>query len=137
MDVIATPTGGGQAVPLGSIAEGIWVKGFRSNASRSLEAMLFASALSPVVFDHVGTNRQFSFAAGRSFDDAGKALLHLATHPDQVPRRCTLKFTQFQKSVWLTGCGIARIDLVDKSGAYIAFGYDIIGGQWTTQQPVT
>ena len=62
MDVFATPTGGGQALPLGQVAEQIWVKGFRFSENRSLEARLFTEALAPVMFDNVGTSRQFSFS---------------------------------------------------------------------------
>ena len=54
-----------------------------------------------------------------------------------MPRLCDLKFESFGKAIYLLNCGIQKIDLAEKSGAYIAFTYEIMGGAWSAAQKLT
>ena len=58
-------------------------------------------------------------------------MIFFGTHPDTVPALADLQFTQGGQNIWLRGCGIPRVELVEKRGALIIFGYTIIGGTWS------
>jgi len=131
MDVIAYKYGAGDQVELGGIADSIWTSGFRFSQARTLQVSRPINAPAPNIFDRLTRTNEFSFAAGRSFKTVGEALLFLGTHPDSVPAVADIQFSQDKQQIWLRYCGIARVELVTKSGALIVFGYTVTGGTWS------
>ena len=134
-EVIAYETGETNGVLLGSVAEQIYVNGYKSSEERNLAAVRLLGGTYDLVQDYDGTTQSFGFAAGRSFGSGGgavgDALVFLGTHRDEVPRLADIKFTQDNSTVWLLKCGIKAITLVAKNGAEVIFSYDIIGGYWS------
>jgi hypothetical protein len=138
VDVTAYDTVTKTPILLGSIATQIWTNGFKSSEDRELQVVKFFRAPAPVVFDRITVTEDFAFAAGRSFAEPhsiGQALIFLGTHRDAVPNVAHILFSADGSTVWLAGCGIQRIELVDKKGALIVFGYHIVAGVWTLTKP--
>lgn len=137
-EVIAYETGKRDGVLLGSIAEQIYVNGFKSSEERNLVAVRLLGGTYDRVQDYYGTTQGFSFAAGRSFGSGsgavGEALLFLGNHRTKVPRLADIKFTQNDATVWLLKCGIKSIPLVAKNGSEVVFSYEIIGGYWDVKR---
>ena len=131
MDVIAYNSGASGQSELGSIADQIWVSGFKFSQERAIQGSKPINAAVPNLFDRLTRTVNFSFAAGRSFSNLGDALIFFGTHPDTVPALADLQFSQGGQNIWLRGCGIPRVELVEKRGALIIFGYTIIGGTWS------
>jgi hypothetical protein len=132
MDVIAYSYGASDRVELGGIADSIWTNGFRFSQARTLQVSKPINAAAPNIFDRLTRVNDFSFAAGRSFKTVGEALLFFGAHPDAVPTVADLQFAQGGQQIWLRYCGIARVELVTKSGALVVFGYTVTGGTWST-----
>ena len=135
MDVIAYDSGTGAQVQLGSIAEQIWTNGFKRTQARTIQVSKPINAAAPNLFDRLTLMETFQFAAGQSFPDVGSALLQLATFPGTVPTLAHLSFAQGNQIVWLGNCGIEKIDLVDKRGALVVFGFSVTGGTWSKSKP--
>lgn len=131
MDVIAFPYQGLTGVELGSIADSIWVQGFKSSETRSLQVSKPVNAPAPNIFDRLLRMQDFSFAAGQSFDTVADALEFIATYPGTVPGVATIQFSQQGGEIWLCYCGITKVELVDKKGAMVVFGHTITGGTWS------
>lgn len=139
MDVIATDTQGVLSpASLGAVAQAIWIDGFKFDETRSIQVSKPINAPAPNLFDRISSVENFQFAAGRSFSGQnpnGLALKFLGTHPAAVPRLANLQFIETADGsgqvVWLKGCGITKVELVRKSGAYVAFGYTVVGGTWS------
>jgi hypothetical protein len=139
MDVVANDSQGVLSpVTLGAVAQQIWVNGFKYGQKRKLQPSFPINATAPTIYDRLMKTVDFWVACGRSFPNPlplGQALRFLATHADQVPNLANLQFTESadgsSQVVWLKGCGIEEVQLVEKSGAYIAFGYKVIGGVWS------
>lgn len=133
MDVIAYNYGGGSQVELGSIAESIWVQGFKMSEARTLQVSKPMNAAAPNIFDRITVLQDFSFAAGRSFDGGSAiadALQFIGSHPATVPHVADLQFKTQGGEIWLRYCGISKVSLQDKKGALVIFGYTITGGTW-------
>ena len=130
MDVIAYNYGSNGQIELGGIADSIWTNGFKYSQERSIQVSKPINAPAPNLFDRLTRTNQFSFAAGRSFSTVGEALLFLGTHADLVPVLADLQFSAGGQQIWLRYCGIQRIELIEKRGALVIFGYPIIGGTW-------
>lgn len=122
-------------VDLGAIAQQIWVNGFKRSQDRTIQVSKPIRAPIPTLYDRLTKLENFSFAAGRSFDDVGSALIHFGTWPDQVPTLAHLSFTQGNQTVWLGNAGIQRVELIEKNGALVIFGYTIINGAWSKNKP--
>ncbi|HEV2329250.1 MAG TPA: hypothetical protein VGY56_10720 [Verrucomicrobiae bacterium] len=139
MDVTAYDSNGVlPQVPLGAVAQGIWVNGFKFTEDRMIQVTKPIGASAPKLYDRLMTLENFQVAAGRSFtgqNPIGQALQFLATHPKSVPRLANLQFIETADGsgqvAWLKGCGITKIELVEKYGARVAFGYTIVGGVWS------
>lgn len=138
MDVTAYTSGSATgAVTLGFVAEKVYAGGFRSGSARSLAAVKRFQAPFDKVLDQLGTATTFGFAAGRSLDTVGDALLFLAAHPAAVPRVADLRFEQDGASAWLLQCGIQSVDLAAKNGCEVVFQYSVTGGYWATERILT
>jgi hypothetical protein len=127
-------------VPLGAVAQAIWIDGFKFDETRSIQVSKPINATAPNLFDRITAVENFQFAAGRSFggqNPNGQALQFLATHPGTVPHLANLQFIETADGSgqvsWLKGCGIMKVELVKKSGAYVAFGYTVTGGTWSLE----
>ena len=131
MDVIAYTYGASAQVELGGIADSIWTNGFRFSQARTLQVSKPINAAAPNIFDRLTRVNDFSFAAGRAFNNLGDALIFFGTHPDTVPTVADLQFSQGGQQIWLRYCGIVRVELVTKSGALVVFGYTVTGGTWS------
>lgn len=123
-------------------ADWIWAQALKSTSRRNLEPVFCYESPAPSILDNGGTLENFSFRAGRSFGDKplapGQALVLIAKHRTAVPRICAaIKFSQMGSAIWLANCGIQGVDVGDKNGSYIAFDYTVIGGSWTTINPLT
>jgi hypothetical protein len=125
-------------VSLGVVAQAIWVNGFKFTEERTIDVRRPINAKSPNLFDRFMTVENFQFAAGRSFtgqNPIGQALKFLATHPAMVPHLANLQFVETADGsgqvAWLKGCGINKVELVRKTGAYVAFAYTVVGGIWS------
>ena len=138
MDVTAYNTGAGTKSELGKLADQIWVGGFRFSETRTIQVSRPMNAAAPNLFDRAGRMEDFSFAAGRSFGPGGTAvadaLQFLGSHSATVPALADLQFIAQGGEIWLNGCGISRLELVQKTGALVVFGYTIIGGTWGKQR---
>jgi hypothetical protein len=134
MDVTAFPYQGQTAVELGSIADSIWVQGFKMGETRSIQVSKPMNAPAPNLFDRFTRVQEFSFAAGRSFSGAaavGDALQFLGSHPAQVPAIADLQFKSQGGEIWLCYCGITRVELIEKKSALVIFSYTVTGGTWS------
>ncbi len=130
MDVVAYNCEASGQIELGGIADSIWTQGFKYSQERTIQVSKPINAPVPNLFNRITRTNQFSFAAGRSFASVGEALLFLGTHADLVPVLADLQFTSGGQQIWLRYCGIQRIELIEKRGALVIFGYPIIGGTW-------
>jgi hypothetical protein len=139
MDVIAIDsTGVLPQVTLGAVAQQIWVNGFKDAEERKLQPVQPINAPAPTIVDRIMTMEDFWVAAGRSFIGpfpVSQALYFMGTHKKMVPRLANLQFIEKadggNQVIWLRGCGIQQVELVEKKAAYIAYGYKIIGGAWS------
>jgi hypothetical protein len=125
-------------VSLGAVAQAIWLNGFKFSEERAIQVSKPINATAPNLFDRLMTVENFQIAAGRSFtgqNPVGQALKFLGTHPAMVPRLANLFFLEnadgSNQVVWLKGCGITKVELVKSTGAYVAFGYTVVGGTWS------
>ncbi|HEV2691938.1 MAG TPA: hypothetical protein VG347_03505 [Verrucomicrobiae bacterium] len=137
MDVTAYTYGTGAKIELGAIAEQIWVNGFKYSQDRAIQPSKPINAIAPNLYDRLGRMTDFSFAAGRSFGGStavADALAFMTSHADKVPAIADIQFVTQGGEAWLNYCGIKRIELVDKKGALVVFGYPIIGGTWSTKR---
>lgn len=139
MDVTAYDTQGVlQPAQLGAVAQGIWINGFKYSEERIIQVSKPINAPVPNLFDRILSLENFQFAAARSFSGTnplGQALKFLGTHAATVPRLANLLFVEAadgsNQTVWLKGCGITKVELVDKKGALVIFAYTIVGGAWS------
>jgi hypothetical protein len=127
-------------VSLGAVAQAIWVNGFKYSEDRVIQVVKPINAPAPTLYDRLMTVESFQVVAGRSFNGTnpnGSALRFLFTHPGTVPRLANLLFLETadgsNQVTWLRGCGITKVELVRKEGAYIAFGYTVVGGTLSLQ----
>ena len=144
MDVYAYPWNASNLpyVELGSIADSIWVNGFKFSEERNIQVSRPMNAPYPNLFDRVTSVESFQFAAGRSFTSqansgvtaAGSALQFLGSHPASVPRKADLQFKSQGAEIWLCYCAIMKVELVRKESALVVFGYTITGGSWLTKR---
>ena len=137
MDVTAYKYGAGSKIELGKISDSIWTNGFKYSQDRAIQISRPINAPAPNVFDRLTRTVSFSFAAGRAFAGAtaiADALVFMGTHPDAVPNVADLQFMTQGGEIWLNYCGIQKIDLLQKSGALVVFGYDITGGTWAKKR---
>ena len=130
MIVNAYTYGAGTKIELGNIADSIWVQGFKFSQSRAIQVSKPINAPAPNLFDRLTRTAEFSFAAGRSFTTVGDALNFMGSHAGNVPGLADLQFQAGSGEQWLRYCGIVRVELIDKKGALIVFGYTITGGTW-------
>ena len=130
MDVTAYKYGAIGQAELGSIADQIWTNGFKYSQERVIQVSKPINAAAPNLFDRLTRMVSFQFAAGRSFGNLGDALNFFGQHPDTVPAVADLQFTQGGQNIWLRYCGITRVELVEKRGTLVIFGYTITGGTW-------
>jgi len=138
MDVFAFTHGASSKIELGSIADSIWVNGFKFTEERSLQVSKPMNAAAPNIFDRVTVVENFQFAAARSFGGdknpgslaVAAALEFMGTHPGTVPHVADLQFIQQGGELWLRYCGIMKVELIEKKSALVIFGYTIVGGTW-------
>jgi len=138
MDVTAYTYGTGNSVQLGNIAQQIWTQGFRFSEDRTIQVSKPINAAAPNLFDRLTRVQNFQFAAGRAFTGTGAtvvamALQFMTSHPAAVPTVADLQFqTQGNGEAWLRYCAIKKVELVQKVGALVVFGYTIEGGIWAS-----
>jgi len=128
-----------QPVKLGSVVDSIWASGFKFSEDRAIQVSKPINAAVPNLFDRITSTESFQFAAGRSFGGPGidgdaaiaAALLFFGTHPAAVPRLAHLQFTARSQNIWLRGCGITRVELINKNGALVQFSYTVVAGTWS------
>lgn len=131
MDVTAYKYGASAKIELGKIADSIWTQGFRFSQARAIQVSRPINAPAPNLFDRLTKVNDFSFAAGRSLPTVADALTFFGTHPDLVPALADIQFAAQGGEIWLRYCGILRVELVQKAGALVVFGYTITGGTWS------
>lgn len=133
MDVSAFNAGAASSneIVLGAIAQQIWTGGFKRSQERTIQVSRPINALAPNLYDRLTKMENFQFACGQSFADVGAALVFTATQPDKVPVLAHLRFKQGNQYAWLGNAGIQRVELVEKRGALVIFGYTVIGGTWS------
>ena len=122
-------------VKLGAIAESIWTDGFKRSQERTIQVSRPINSEIPNLFDRSTMMEDFQFAASQSFADIGTAVIQMGTWPDQVPTLAHVSFTQGNQTVWLGNCGIKKVDLVQKKGVLLTFGYSVIAGAWSKNKP--
>lgn len=139
MDVICNDSQGVlPQIKLGSVAEQIWVKGFKYSSQRKLQVSQPINATKPTVFDRLMVLVNFQFAATQSFSGVnpnGQALKFIGTLDASIPHLANLQFVETADGsgqvAWLKGCGIPKLDLMEKNGATVVIGYTVTGGVWS------
>jgi hypothetical protein len=112
------------------------LQGITREQERTLQVFIPTRAAQPVIFDRDTRINRFAVQVQKLHATLGAALLYIGTHPDTVPATGNAKFEQDTSSVWLIGCGIDSVRLVQRIGVTTVFEYSFVGGYWSTAAPI-
>jgi hypothetical protein len=113
------------------------LQGIQREEERTLQVFAATQADYPQVFDRQTRISRFGVQVQKLHDTLASSLLYVGQHPGLVPAVGNARFEQDGASVWLIGCGIDRISLVQRVGVTTVFSYSFVGGYWSSQPPAS